>query len=303
MVEPVAPPAPGRSHISGRTVVLLLVVSLAVIGGCAAAVYYASDIQAWVLKKSSAWETPAGEELTRANQQHFLIASTIGQCFPGVDMAWDSNGPSPDVAVPLILGLQPTGEIQWRSSKPAGKSATIKLTNYQRTVLALSNGITLLRMQLATTAADNKLTSRLLQTFILIVSALTTILVTVKSIIDKEASDTTRTMLGILAIIAAAAGTAFASLNTAMTPGDAYAKSQHALTQARQIQLELNLLVAADKRICKEFDPDKASDPLTKKLADLSNRLKDIVASSELTSGSPGGTSQVGQQSPSRSQN
>ncbi|WBL76559.1 hypothetical protein I3J27_26495 [Bradyrhizobium xenonodulans] len=301
-LPPADAPTPASSSISGGMVALALAVAVLLVSGFTAAVYYGSEIQAWLNKHGStesAWNTPAGEELIRANHLHFLIASTISQCFPGVDLAWGRDGPPSNVSIPLILGLQPSGEIQWQSTKSVGKTATIKLTNYQRTVLALSNGTTLLRMQLASTAADTKFTRNLLQTLIVAVSALTTILVTMKSIIDTAASSRTRTMLGIFAIIVAAAGTALASLNTAVTPGESFAKAQHALTQARQVQLDLNLLVASDKRICKEFDPDKANDPLAKKMAELSNKVKEIVASSETTGTTSGGGSQTGQSSPS----
>jgi hypothetical protein len=148
------------------------------------------------------WSTAAGEELIRANSQHYFIAYYIAQCFNGVDLAWnDRSGPPPQISIPLMFGLQPSGEIRWGSNVAAfsriftapenvelrkaydtissGYKQSVKLNNYQKSILTLSNAISRSRTQLASSAAESDSARYLLQISIIVIGALTTILVSV----------------------------------------------------------------------------------------------------------------------------
>ena len=225
--------------------------------------------------RDASWHTPAGEELIRANSEHYYVAFDIAQCFGAIaaDFAW-RQGPSDRIAIPFMLGLGPNGENTWSG---LGEFTNVKLTNYQRSILTLSSAISSARTQLAAAAAANETTRYLLQVSIIIIGALTTILVSIKSIIDKNA--TYSMQIGILAVVFSAGGTALSSLNSFVGPSESFATAERALIQARQLQLDLGLFVAQQKDICAEFDPDKTVDTRTKRITELSGKLRDILGS------------------------
>jgi hypothetical protein len=225
--------------------------------------------------RDASWHTPAGEELIRANSQHYFVAYYISQCFGAIasDFAW-RDGPSDRIAIPFMLGLGPNGETSWGGG---GEFTKVKLTNYQRSILTLSSAISSARTQLAAAAADNETTRYLLQVSIIIIGALTTIFVSIKSIIDKNA--TYSIQIGILAVVFSAVGTGLSGLNSFVGPGASFATAERALIQARQLQLDLGLFVAQQKDLCAEFDPDKTVDTRTKKITELSEKLRDILGS------------------------
>jgi hypothetical protein len=67
------------------------------------------------------------------------------------------------------------------------------------------------------------------------------------------------------------------------------------------LQLDLILLVAQEKGtgLCEQYDPDKSTDARAKKLADISDKLREIVGISGSAGSLPAGTSQsAGQASP-----
>jgi Protein of unknown function (DUF4231) len=226
--------------------------------------------------RSAAWHTAAGDELIHANTQHFNIAYEISRCFPAINFPYfqgNDKGWYGNIAATFKLGLQPNGEQSWGDT-PQG-AAEIKLTNYQRSILVLSNATSIARTQVASAAAESDTARYVLQIVIIFVGALTTILVSIKSILEKDAAHSLA--IGICAVVFSAAGTALSSINAFVGPGESYTKSERALLQARQIHLDLALIVAQDKNICIEFDPDKSSDTRTKKITDLSVKLREIV--------------------------
>jgi hypothetical protein len=95
-----------------------------------------------------------------------------------------------------------------------------------------------------------------------------------------------------------AASTAVSSMNSFLAPTDAAVRSERTLNQLRALHTELVMQVAEDKDICKEFNPDSTDDVRAKKMAAISARLKDLLASATgLTGGSasgPGGSSSSG---------
>lgn len=134
--------------------------------------------------RNASWHTPAGEELIRSNNEHYLIAYYIAQCFKGVTLATDQSGPPAKVSIPLLLGLQPSGEISWDNTIQDPNNVDLKPTNYQKSILVLSQSISAARTQLASSVAASDSTRFLLQISIMAIGALTTIFVSIKSIVD-----------------------------------------------------------------------------------------------------------------------
>jgi hypothetical protein len=148
----------------------------------------------------AAWQTPAGKELIRANNEHYYLAYNIARCF-NLDFAFGSRGPPATISIPFILGLQPRGDVEWdntaRRWHRLQRRASLKLTNYQRSILALSTAISSARTQSASTAADSDIARYILQLLIILVGAATTIFVSLKSIIKADTNASL--VIGILA--------------------------------------------------------------------------------------------------------
>lgn len=235
--------------------------------------------------RDSSWHTAGGEERVRASNEHFNIALQISRCFPGINLAWGNEGPPAKVSVAFMLNMQPNGEEIWTNADT--QASDVELTNWHRAVLTISRSAIATRTELAASAAQSRSTMLLYQWLIVIVGALTTVLVSIKSMSNGEESNNRGYFLvGILAVVFSAIGTALASINSFVGPNDAYVRSERALLQVRQLHLELALQVAQEKDVCHSFDPDKTDDPRGKQLTDLSTRLKEVVASSGFSSNS-----------------
>jgi hypothetical protein len=79
----------------------------------------------------------------------------------------DLTGSLPATIVgPLMLGLEPTGELTWPDGGESVGTARVpklKLNNYQAPILVLSDAISRARMQIASTVADSKAKMELYQ--------------------------------------------------------------------------------------------------------------------------------------------
>jgi hypothetical protein len=129
----------------------------------------------------------SSRELTSAMGQHFFIALPISKCFPDSDVS--KTNVSSTVFATFMLGLQPLGNHAWssRGDFPNGDpEPSIKLTNYQMSVLVLSDAITRARMRFADNATTNKSRMEFYQWILIILGALTTILISLKSILNER---------------------------------------------------------------------------------------------------------------------
>jgi hypothetical protein len=273
------------------------------LSGLAAGILYAStgvDTRAAITQailgpypdgRDSSWHTAGGEELLRANNDPFNIAMQIARCFPGVNFSWDNDGPPGEVSVAFMLNLQPSGEETW--GKPSSPAHDITLTNLQRAVLTISRSAAGTRAELAAAAAQSRASMRFYQWLSVIIGATTTILVSIKSMSNGTAGDRGY-FVGIFAVVFSALGTAIASINSFEGPNDAYVRSERGLLQVRQLHLELALQVAQEQDLCRGFDPNKADEPRARRMADLSVRLKELVASSGSSGNVPSTTGGAG---------
>jgi len=221
-----------------------------------------------------AWQTPEGKELTSAKAQHFFIAVPIARCFQRVDLSDNRAG---SVSVALMLGLHPLGYHEWDKGESAGANPApvLNLNNYQASVLILSDAVSRARMQIAGIVASSKTRMERYQLALIIIGAMTTILISVKSIANEKTRG--YVTIGILAIVFSALGTACASINAFYSPSDTYARSERALLQLRQLHTDLSLAVASADDLCKPMDSQAPNDLKTKSLKDFSTRLTEIL--------------------------
>lgn len=248
--------------------------------------------------RDPAWHTRAGEELTKADADHYWIITPLGNCFKGVDLT--TREIPGQVQAKFMLWLRPDGGDSWNDRAP--EAPDIQLTNYERSIVLLSHTIARARTEFAGQAARQGSRMDWLQFSIVIVGGITTILVSIKSLSSEtKPSDSGGSQahlrnlyfaIGISAVIFSALGTALSSINAFLSPGDAYVRAEHALVELRQLHIDLAQQVYQDVNPCTSFDTAALDDARAKKMADLWSRLKDILSSAG--SGGAGGTTDSG---------
>jgi hypothetical protein len=230
------------------------------------------------------WKTPAGGELIAANNQHFYIALPISRCFPEVDIIAEPADSA--ISVGLLLYLQPDG--QHRMAPGSRAPADFKPNSLQNSVLYLSDAIGQARSRAAGAAELNKDLMGGFQLGLVVISALATILVGIKSVVRQD----TPWMLavGIGALICSALSTAGTSLYAFYAPNDVYTRNQTALVQLRQLHAELAAYaVDGGTEICKEPSGDPKIDDRNKAVKEFRDRFIQIVSAANAV-----GTKQTG---------
>jgi hypothetical protein len=229
------------------------------------------------LNRHRAWQSPAGRELISARAQHFAVAAAVARCF-NVDL---TGKPPAAIVASLMLDLEPTGELRWPDdtelveSKPAPR---LELNNYQASMLVLSDAISRARMRIATIVADSKAKMELYQWTLIILGAITTILVSIKSMSNERTP--VFVAIGILAIISSALGTACSGIISLYSPNDAYVRSERALLQLHQLHTDLSFEAVSAAALCKPINSENPEDLKTRSLKDLSTRLTEILNAS-----------------------
>jgi hypothetical protein len=168
------------------------------------------------------------------------------------------------------------------------------MTGFMRTAIYLSDSITRARIEAATTANASYGTMFWFQLAIVGLGAVTTILISAKSIVPGGANASGRAsfVIGILAIIFSSIGTATAALNSFYGPRESYFKSERALSGLRQLHSEIASQVTSatdpqDPKKCPTLDPSNKNDPRAKQLADWTTKLGLIVNATDSGSSSP----------------
>jgi hypothetical protein len=171
-----------------------------------------------------------------------------------------------------MLDLQASGEMRWA---PAGPTPEFALTNYQNSALYLSDAISRGRIQAAKAAADSDDKRIMYQWALIVIGAITTILISIKSMSNERTS--VYLTIGILAIIFAALGTACSSIIAFYNPNDLYYRNERALLQLRQLHIDLAAEVVSANDPCEPMDINKPDNPKVKRLKDLTTRLTGIL--------------------------
>jgi hypothetical protein len=131
---------------------------------------------------------------------------------------------------------------------------------------------------------------------IVIIGAVTTILISPKSIMTADDSQKTLSLkIGIFAILVSSVGTAASALNSFYGPREAYLKAEQSLAALRQLHSDIAIQIGSirepqSKRECPSFDPANKEDPLYKQVQDWKTKLAAIVTASDSGSSYPADT-------------
>lgn len=244
-------------------------------------------------------------EERQARADHRNIAEAIAAC-SGIGSL---EGQAPSVLEALRVPSRTTRKKLATAEKytvalGSSNSAGFALSNYARAAIYLSDSITRLRVEAAYSAVSNDKKMDAFQWAIVIFGAVTTILISFKSIMsNEEALKEWSRRIGFAAIICSAVGTATAALNSFYSPREAYLKAERSLAALRQLQSDMAVQIAStavppdrqdspDKTRCPLFAPDDKSGPLAKQVQDWKNKLDLIVNALDSTSAATSETSQ-----------
>jgi hypothetical protein len=232
----------------------------------------------------------AAQEWRLATADHEIIAAAVAACSKIFDL-----GAQPDfVRAELRLDTLPDGR-RISSSDQQQKGGNLVLSNYERAALYLSDSITRGRVESATSANLNYSNMFWFQIAIVSIGAITTILISIKSIAPAGNAPTAVSLslwVGILAIIFSSVGTATSALNSFYGPREAYLKSERSLAALRQLHSEIaaKITSATDTEHpekCPKLNPANKDDLYGKQIQDWTTRLGAIVNATDSGSSSP----------------
>jgi hypothetical protein len=227
------------------------------------------------------------QEWQLANADHEIIAAAVAACSKIFDLD------QPDfVRAELRLDTLPDGRryVHYFDSKKQ-VTTELKLTNYQRAAIYLSDSIVRGRIEAATNANVNYSSMFWFQLAIVGIGAITTILISIKSIAPAGNSTATTNLslwVGILAIIFSSVGTATSALNSFYGPRESYFKSERSLAALRQLHSDIAAKVTSltDPENCPKMNPTNKDDPYGKQVQDWATKLGAILNSTDSGSSS-----------------
>lgn len=241
------------------------------------------------------------QEWQLASADHEIIAMAVAACSKILDLE-----SQPDfIRAQLRLDTLPDGR---RNSvylnEPTKAAKDLVLSNYQRAAIYLSDSIKRGRVESATVATVNYSSMFWFQLAIVGIGAITTILISIKSIAPTDNSPKVMNLslwVGILAIIFSSVGTATSALNSFYGPRESYLKSERSLAALRQLHSEIAAKItsatdAEHPEKCPKVDAANKDDPYGKQVQDWTTKLGAILnatdsgsSSSQSTSGAASG--------------
>jgi hypothetical protein len=244
--------------------------------------------------ESQIYSPAAIQEWQSARADHEMIAAAVAACSNIQDL--DAQ---PDfVRAALRLDILPNGGRRHSTSRAIDQKAAspLVLSNYQRAIVYLSDSITRNRIESATAANLNYTSMFWFQLAIVGIGAITTILISIKSIAPAGETPSTNNLslwVGILAIVFSSLGTATSALNSFYGPRESYLKSERSLATLRQLHSDIATKIASTTSLppdkCPKLDPKIKDDPYAKQLQDWTTRLSAILNATD--SGSTQNTS------------
>jgi hypothetical protein len=244
-----------------------------------------------------------------ASAEHKNIAEAVAACSGITDLA----GQPVFVREQLRLDILPDGARRGEEgaprdvkeialAEPKGPTAEprastgFSLSNYARTAIYLSDEISRSRIESANNAYVNHWVMILFQWAIVIIGAVTTILISLKSIMTADDSRKALSLrIGVAAILFSSVGTAASALNSFYGPREAYLKAERSLASLRQLHSDIAIQIGSirepqGKKECPSFDPANRDDPLYKQVQDWKTKLGAIVNASDSGSSYPSET-------------
>jgi hypothetical protein len=178
----------------------------------------------------------------------------------------------------------------------APAAAGVPLSNYARTAIYLSDGIVRSRIESANNAYYNHRVMVAFQWIIVFIGALTTILISLKSIMTTDGDMKTWSLrIGIAAILCSSIDTATSALNAFYGPREAYLKAERSIAALRQLHSDIAIQIGSirepqSKEEYPSFDPANKDDPLYKQVQDRKTKFAAIVTASDSGSSYPSET-------------
>lgn len=229
------------------------------------------------------------QEWQLARADHESIAAAVAACSNIQDLDVQPNS----IRAALRLDTLPNGSRGFSDNLEQKSGATLTLSNYDRAVIYLSDSITRSRIEAATNANANYSNMFWFQLAIVGIGAITTILISIKSIAPTGESATTNNLslwVGILAIIFSSLGTATSGLNSFYGPRESYLKSERSLAGLRQLHSDIAAKVTSatpqPPGKCPKIDPANKDDPQGKQVQDWTAKLATILNAADSGSAS-----------------
>lgn len=231
----------------------------------------------------------AVQEWRLATADHEIIAAAAAACTKIVDLDSLPNY----IRAQLRLDLLPNGSIGQSpfDENTRKEPKEFVLSNFMRAAIYLSDSISRGRIVSAATANDNYSTMFWFQLAIVGIGAITTILISIKSIAPTDNSGKAISLslwVGIFAIIFSSIGTATSALNSFYGPRESYLKTERSLSALRQLHSEIAAKIASttDADKCPRLNPANKDDPYGKQIQDWTTRLGGILNSADSGSSS-----------------
>jgi hypothetical protein len=236
----------------------------------------------------------AFQEWRLATGDHEIIAAAAAACTKIADLDSLPNY----IRAQLRLDLLPNGSIGQSpfDENTRKEPKQFALSNYMRAAIYLSDSISRGRIESAATASDNYSSMFWFQLAIVGIGAITTILISIKSIAPPDSPGKAISLslwVGILAIIFSSIGTATSALNSFYGPRESYLKSERSLSALRQLHSEIAAKIASstDPDKCPKLNPASKDDPYGKQIQDWTTRLGGILNASDSGSSSSSNSS------------
>lgn len=157
---------------------------------------------------------------------------------------------------------------------------------FPRTIIYLSDAITLYRNQYATMAYSDSIDMDIMQKIVTFLGAITTILVSIKSGFNNNEGTLKHVMIfiGILAIVFSAAGTAASSMVSFYAPRENYLRDSRTLAALDQLHAEIAAFATSlSKEACSFQLPADKMQKIEDKVQGWSNRLTSLINSADTT--------------------
>jgi Protein of unknown function (DUF4231) len=199
--------------------------------------------------------TAALQEWQTARADHQAIVFAVVPC---LQLATLSGQPGP-LSSELLLTMLPTGENQRHlTANHDTPYTTLKITSFHRAAIYLSHAVARARVEAMGSAHDSYSRMQYFQIATVIIGAITTILISIKS----TSIDNTRLslLIGILAIIFSSVGTATSALNSFYSPREGYIKNQKSSSVLRKLHMDIATTVSsqAESDTCTPMTEDNS---------------------------------------------
>jgi hypothetical protein len=254
-------------------------------------------------------------EWRQASADHEVIAAAVAAC----SRIYDLSSQPDYVREELRLDILPSGKRNRQSSAAAVKPTDIAtaqlkepaaakpreaapakpkpptelmMSNYMRAAIYLSDSITRARVEAAANAHANYNNMFWFQLLIVGIGAVTTILISIKSMVPSgNAASRLSLWIGIAAIIFSSIGTAIAASNSFFGPREAYLRNERSLGSLRQLHSDIASHIASaadatDPQKCPKLNPASKDDPFSKQIQDWSSKFGAIVNATDTGSSS-----------------